>query len=392
MSLKNSAKKMVQDAAEQKAKQHESLAIEGEGDGQVLTMRSKTVRTLEAALKVGKVDEALWEVERWKLNKWDVAGIVHVNDRKRLAATELWQVSVWLKRKAPKHVQDGISQLCESLSAYKPAKFVKRRRTKGRLLEVSPFDAHFGKLCWGEETGVDYDTRIAERVYQNAFEDLLQSASSEPIEEIWIPVGNDFFHVNNWLQTTAKGTAQDHDGRLPKVFQAGSMAMIRGIDLCRQMAPVKLFWVPGNHDPETSYYLLCVLAAYYRTCKNVTVDTSPMPRKVKTFGKCFLLFTHGDEEPARDLPNIAATSAPQEWAATYFREAHVGHYHKKKEMRTVDVDEFQGFRWRILPSLSGCDRWHFSRGYVGSRRAAEAYMWSAEDGYVGHLSANVRET
>lgn len=391
MSLKSAAKQLASDAAEQNAKQHESLAIEGEGNGQVLTMRSKTVRTLEGALEVAKVDRSIWEVERFITNKWDMGAIVKVGNRKRLAATELWQVKVWLRRKAPKHVQDGIAALCKKLEVYKPTKFIRRTQTKGRLLEVSPFDAHFGKLCWGEETGEDYDTRIAERVYQNAFEDLLNAASGERIEKIWIPVGNDFFHVNNWLQTTAKGTAQDHDGRLPKVFEVGQMAMIRGIDMCRQVAPVELFWVPGNHDPETSYYLLRVLAAYYKDAKDVTVDTSPMPRKVKTFGKCFLLFTHGDEEPHRDLPNIAATSAPQEWASTYFREAHVGHLHKKKEIRTVDVDEFQGFRLRILPSLSGCDRWHFGRGYVGSRRAAEAYLWSAVDGYAGHFSANVRE-
>ena len=391
MSLKDTLKKQALDAAEKKAKSQESVAIEGEGDGQVLTMRSRTVRTLEGALEVGNVDQAIWEVERWTLNKWDSASKIKSDGGERLAATELWQVKVWLRRKAPKHVQDGISALCKKLSAYKPTKFTKRSRPTGRLLEVSPFDAHFGKLCWGEETGEDYDTRIAERIYQNAFEDLLNESCGERIEKIWIPIGNDFFHVNNWLQTTAKGTPQDHDGRLPKVFQMGQMAMIRGIDMCRQVAPVELFWVPGNHDPETSYYLLCVLAAYYRDTKGVTVDTSPMPRKVRTFGKCFVLFTHGDEEPHRDLPTIAATSSPQEWAATYFREAHVGHMHKKKEIRTVDVDEFQGFRFRILPSMSGCDRWHFKRGYIGSRRAAEAYLWSAEDGYAGHFSVNARE-
>jgi hypothetical protein len=133
-----------------------------------------------------------------------------------------------------------------------------------------------------------------------------------------------------------------------------------------------------------------VLASYYKDTPDVSVDSSPMPRKVRTFGKCFVMFTHGDEEPHRDLPTIAATSAPQEWAATRFREAHIGHFHKKKEIRTVDVDEHQGFRVRILPSLAGCDRWHFARGFVNSQRAAEAYLWSAEDGYVGHFSVNAR--
>jgi hypothetical protein len=56
--------------AEQKAREQESLTLEGEGNDSVLTLRSKTIRTLEGALAEGKVDTAIWEVERWVLNKW----------------------------------------------------------------------------------------------------------------------------------------------------------------------------------------------------------------------------------------------------------------------------------------------------------------------------------
>ena len=390
MSLKSAAKKLKSDTDEQCANQQSGLSIESVGDVQVLTLKSKTVRTLDGALKAAEVDTAIWEVESYVVNKWDTAGIIKTAAGKKLAATELWQVKVKLRRKAPKLVQDGIAELCERLAKHKPPKVVRAKKNGGLLLEVSIVDAHFGKLCWGEETGDNYDTKIAEGIYQHAVEDLLRRAAGEQIEKIWFPIGNDFFNVNNWMLTTARGTPQDNDGRAAKVFVAGEMALIRAIDLCRQVAPVEIFWIPGNHDPETSYYLLRVLASYYRGTPDVSVDTSPMPRKVKTFGKVFVLFTHGDEEPARDLPNIAATSAPQEWAATLYRGAHTAHYHKKKEMRTVDVDEFQGFRWRILPSLSGTDRWHFGRGYVNGQRAAEAYLWSAEEGYMGHFSVNMR--
>jgi hypothetical protein len=30
-------------------------------------------------------------------------------------------------------------------------------------------DAHFGKLAWGEETGSDYDLKIAEQMYLDWF-------------------------------------------------------------------------------------------------------------------------------------------------------------------------------------------------------------------------------
>lgn len=389
--MPDATKKKFDALLEGEAAKHETLEVSGDGDGEVLFLRSRTIHTVEDALAEAKVDTAIWEVERYLINKWDSAAKLKRPGGERLAATELWQVKIWLKRRAPKHVQDGIQALCERLKNYKPPKASRSRKKGGELLEVSLFDSHFGKLCWGAETGTDYDTHISEKIYQNAVEDLISRVEGSRIEKIWFPIGNDFFHVNNWQQTTEKGTPQDHDGRFAKVFEIGEMALVRAIDTCRQVAPVELFWIPGNHDPATSYYMLRVLNATYSGSGDVTVDVSPMPRKAKVFGKCFVLFTHGDEEPHRDLPTIAATSYPQEWAATSFREAHTAHYHKKKEVRTVDVDEFQGFRHRILPSLSGTDRWHFGRGYVNSRRAAEAYLWDAEQGYVGHFSVNARE-
>src|SRR4051794_40312177 len=50
----------------------EQLKVEGDDDSQVITSQSGTVRTLGGALKAAKVDLAIWSVERFVVNKWDV--------------------------------------------------------------------------------------------------------------------------------------------------------------------------------------------------------------------------------------------------------------------------------------------------------------------------------
>ena len=367
----------------------ESFTRSDDGDKSTIVSVDRKIKTVDDALKYGEVDRKLWEVERSTVNSWEVS--MKKPDGSAMVVP-LWQVKVHLRRKAPKFVQEGILELCKELSRYKSPTLKRPKVIRDpHLAEFSVFDAHFGKLCWGEETGEDYDTKIAELVYEHAVEDMAAKVAGYNVEKIWYPVGSDFFQVNNWAHTTAKGTPQDHDGRFQKVFQVGTKAIIRNLEMLEQIAPVEVFYVPGNHDPATSWYLCAALEERYHDSKWITVDNSSRPRKCQTYGCCMVLFTHGDEEPHRDLPTIAATEYPKEWAASTVREAHVGHYHKKKEMRTVDVDEFQGFRVRILPSLSGTDKWHFSRGYVGGHRAAEVYLWSKANGYGGHFNVNVRE-
>lgn len=53
----------------------------------------------------------------------------------------------------------------------------------------------------------------------------------------------------------------------------------------------------------------------------------------------------------------------------------------------MPVSEQYGVRIRQLPSLSGLDAWHYSKGYNGVR-AAESFIWNKHDGMVANLSFN----
>lgn len=357
----------------------------GQKDGNVVT-RSPHIRTLDDALAAADVNLETWEVDRYIINSWGMTnseGEAYTN----------YQVKVWLKRLIEEPQQKALESLVSRLEnkPLSPPTISRNPKHNPHLLEISLYDHHFGKLAWGKETGNDYDLQIAEQLFSAAIENLLGKVNGYAIEKILLPIGQDFLHVNNQQATTAKGTRQDVDTRLAKIFEAAMMAVVNAVERARQVAPVEIIWIPGNHDSETSYYLAQVIRAYYRTCQDVAVNSEPTARKYLKYGNTRLGFTHGDKEPLKQLPIIMAGSEPQAWAETKHREWHIGHLHKKKEVEFITCDSEGPVRVRQLPSLCGTDAWHFESGYVNGLRAAEGYLWHKEYGYAGHFSAGICE-
>jgi len=389
-----------------KERPQEGFTEEGSENQKSLVSVSASIQTLDGALKAGKVDLTIWEVERYIINKWDVGakyrdqnlkmekGVMtgHAIRKNEWLVQPLWQVKVWLRRRVEKKVVDAIEALMiraeKHSTKYIDIQIPKLIKDK-HLLEISIFDLHFGKLAWGKETGTDYDMDIAEKIYHDAVVELCSKTKGFPIEKILFPIGQDFFHIDNARNTTVNDTPQDVDSRYPKIFTKGVMACVKAIDYMRTIAPVDVLWVPGNHDRTSSYHLVRELAAWYKDAKNVNVDTSPSPRKYINYGKCLIGFTHGDEEKHSMLPTLMADEVPTAWANCVSKEWHIGHTHTRRRTAYGMDDSFGSVTVRTLPSLSGTDSWHFRKGYVKGTRAAEGYLWSKEKGYSGHFSANI---
>ena len=366
--------------------QDEKFEHSVKGDSASVTSVSERIRTPADALAYAEIDTDVWSVERQTVNSWEAAA--KTDDG--IQAITLWQVKLQLKRKASKYITDGLDAIFKKMESHKPVSPTPRKKsTKDpHMLEVSLFDSHFGKLCW--YSGKEFGSGKAAKLYLDAVDELLEKTSAWNVELVLYPIGNDFFHVDSWKNTTTKGTPVDADAPFQQVFEIGVAAVINAIDRCLSTAPVKLLWVPGNHDLSTSWYLMRVLSAWYKSNKNVEVDIDPRPRKYIHYGVNLIGFTHGNEEQHRDLPAIMAGEVPKEWANSSWREFHTGHFHRAKQIVVKHTDEFGGVRVRTLPSLSGTDSWHYQKGYVNNQRAAEAYLWNKKDGYAGHLSANIR--
>ncbi len=375
---------------------------EESGDQAVLRLHTnEPVKTLDDAVRVAKVDLTIWQVDRWECSQWTVPLKIEQGQNEVgrwqpgiAVQTQQYRVKIHLKRILPKSLQQATDALFERMAKHAPkyAALPKIQKIRGEpfLAVLGLFDAHFGKLCWAAETGSAYDLKMAEKLYANAVEDLMAEASLRSVERWVLPVGNDFFHIDNQKNTTYRGTPVDTDGRYAKVIETGETSVILAVEKLMLTAPVTILWVPGNHDPTTSFHLARTLSAWFRKCDRVTVDCGPQPRKYLHWHSTLLGFVHGDEEKPEELPSVMPTERPAEWAGSTCREWLIGHHHRERKWVSKPTDTHQGVTVRSLMSLSGRDAWHNRRSYF-SRQAAEVYYYERKRGYAGHAIVSARE-
>lgn len=260
--------------------------------------------------------------------------------------------------------------------------------TKDFLLELAVFDLHIGKLAIKEEVGEDYNIGEAVSRYKGAITKLMSMVDLDRVERILLPIGNDLFNIDNKRGTTTAGTPQDYDGRFSKIVSVTKELLISIINDLSTTCHVDIVIIPGNHDNQTTFMLGEILDAYYHNSPLVKVYNEPTQRKYYQYGNTSIQFTHGNEEKHQDLGLIFATEKPMMWAQSSYRFCQMGHYHKSKRLSYVSIDEFQGFQIQILPSLSGADAWHDSKGYK-SLKQAKAFLFSRTEGVVAEYTYNV---
>lgn len=261
-------------------------------------------------------------------------------------------------------------------------------KTGDKLLEISIPDLHWGKMSHEEESGEDYDIKIAEKRYKDAIKNLLKLSNLDEVSTILLPIGNDLFNVDNQFSTTTGGTPQDCDTRFHKMVKTVKELLINTITGLSALAKVEILIVPGNHDEITTFMLGEILEAFFHSNDNVNINNGAKLRKYYQYGKNSFLYTHGDKEKHGDLGLIFATEEPQLWADTKYRFVKLGHLHKQKKIEYMTTDSKQGFQIEVLPSLSGSDKWHYGKGYIGNKQA-KAYLYDKEMGEIAQYTYTV---
>lgn len=284
----------------------------------------------------------------------------------------------YLVEMSVKPIQNQITtdKVREVFKNMKPPKLEEHTYRGGnKMLEFPIMDFHLGKLAWEDETGEDYNIKIAAARYKATVLDIIGRiyAYGLEIERIVFPIGQDFFHMDSTQNTTTAGTRLDSDTRWPKMYDTGVGLLIWAIEQLRAIAPVECMYVAGNHDKMLSYCATQHVYAYYHGTPSVQVDVSPRKRKYIAYGKCLIGYSHGDDESKR-INLLMQQEEPKLWGDSIFREWHLAHLHHE------ETTEIGGIIIRRVSAITSTDEWHNTMGFVGVVQKAQAFIWDKDLG------------
>jgi hypothetical protein len=283
-------------------------------------------------------------------------------------------------------VLDRIHQwVADNGTGYSIPKLRLKRADRAFTLVMSATDLHWGMRSWPGESGYEYSRTECRRRLMASTQDLIGRLPGNP-EEIVLAVGSDFFHIDGVTvpNATTRGTPQSVDGTPLEILLTGAELCREHIDVLAQVAPVKVVLMAGNHDRNNAHALLLYLHALYGESERVNVVKDHRPRVYEEIGTTLACFTHGDRDKVKDLGAIMAKERRMEWGRARHHVAFGGHLHHQR------VQEINGVRHYLLPSLAPPDAWHAAEGYVTSEPGLMGVLIDMELGPVGTIFCPVR--
>ena len=341
-------------------------------DSRGLTLQSPVSGDIAELLERFKIDKKYWQVTKSVINEW---GSWDNPNR---------QAKAWLERIGDIQDWDTFKkEFMEDVITQSPVvpRIAMRFPVTGKMQEINIFDVHLAKLAWHEESGENYDTQITKDRFFQALEKLIRAGELHKVEQIVFPVGNDFFNSDGaypYPQTT-KGTPQESDIRWQRAWRIGRQMLIDAIDMLKQIAPVYIPVVPGNHEFQKMFYLGDLLQVKYENDKNVFINNSPHPRKYYKWGQNLLGFTHGHNISPQKLLGLMPHEARQMWADTKYHEWHLGHHHHDKKIVQKLDEDMGGIKIKYFRTITNSDSYEVNHGYR-SMGGAETLFWDRNMG------------
>lgn len=158
-------------------------------------------------------------------------------------------------------------------------------------------------------------------------------------EEIVLSINGDYLHVDNFLNTTEKGTRVDDIDQAQAVDDAYNFIMPL-IKLALECSPnVKLIYLPGNHAPSQDYMLI---QGIKRLFPQLEVDDSVEEVKHTWIGGHSLFLHHGDKiKKLSRLHEVAVSKYGKEWGESKSRYVITGHLHHERSLSSGGWTHYQ---------------------------------------------------
>lgn len=240
-------------------------------------------------------------------------------------------------------------------------------------------DSHFGMLAHREETGADYDLRLAEQLLLDWFAAAVAGAP-QAHTAVLAQLGDLLHHDALESVTPAHKHVLDADSRLHKVVRVVIRTLRRVVDMLLQKHKhVHVVMASGNHDPASSVWVRELLATIYENEPRVTVDTSPMLYYAYKWGDTALFYHHGHKRSVAQVDATLAGMFREMFGQSKYAFAHVGHLHsdegRKSALMYVERHE----------TLAAPDAYAAGGGWL-SGRSAKVITYSRRYGEVARAT------
>ena len=260
-----------------------------------------------------------------------------------------------------------------------PVKAARAKRDDKLLNLYTVSDFHLGMLAWADESGDDWDMKIAEDLFSRWFDAAFQKAPDAGTGVINLL--GDFAHFDSLdAVTPASGNVLDADTRYQKLVRYMIRMVRRVVDMALvKHKNVRLLIVQGNHDESGMIWLAEMFSTLYDNEPRVFVDTSPDVYKMVRHGKTTLFFHHGHKARFDAIEPVMIAKFRKAFGESVYSYAHVGHLHHQKivESRNMIVEQHR--------TLAAKDAYAPRGGWM-SGRSANVITYSAEYGEVARLT------
>lgn len=324
------------------------------------------------------------DLELAKLHKIDLSKYIITNYWSKLLPNGKFTSSVFSKRKQPKDYT--LQDFEKFLESYVP-KFILPEKKKDNPgletidIELSIADFHIGKKTLEGETILDKKIQFI-----NVVADLLTKVTNNyNIDTIVFPIGNDYFHTDNYQNNTTNGTPQDVLTGYDNEYEEGFNLLVGAIQLLNLNAKnIEIILVQGNHDRTKCFYLAHALEVFFKGNKKIKFKREHSTTKFTILGNTFIGYHHGNCK-IEELPLVFATNKDSSVAFgnALYRHIHTGdkHHYMAKEIKGVRIQQ--------MPSLSGTDRWHLDNNYINNIRAGLVHLFHPIYGKIGEFESRI---
>ena len=325
------------------------------------------------------------DIELAQLHKIDLDRYVITNYWSKMLPSGKFTSSVFSKRKTPTdYTAEDFSKFLENYkSNYIPIPSPDRNNNRNIIdVELSLSDYHLAKRY----VDGDNDPAVRARRFLDVAQNLIEKVRAiYDINKVVFPISNDFFHTDNYQNSTTNGTPQDIIVDYASEYELGFAILVDTIKMLKANSNhVEVILVQGNHDRTKSFYLAHALDIFFTNENSVSFTREHSVVKGTMVGETFIGYHHGNCK-IDELPLLFAThpTYSQMFGRAKYREVHTGdkHHYMAKEIKGVRIQQ--------MPSLSGTDRWHKDNNFVHSVRAALALVYDAKLGKVAEFEERI---